>query len=187
MDLVKLGIFHLELGEKTYFLPLGLGQNFGPKKRQTTALLWYSYRFMYSFSQLHLPTLTSQTTIVSEKSIVLPFSPYKSIMDQIWPCRKIGQGQPRIIIWANLVVLEYPMLHTNFQGHRSAFWFQRRFLRFLPYMGMAAILVMSPWLFEKNFFPPIHGGSIRNLASTGPVASEMFENVDDGQRRLPIL
>ena len=26
------------------------------------------------------------------------FSPYKNIRDQIWPCRKIGQGQPRVII-----------------------------------------------------------------------------------------
>ena len=32
-------------------------------------------------------------------------------------CCKIGQGQPRVIIWTNLVVLEHPMLHTKFQGH----------------------------------------------------------------------
>ena len=44
------------------------------------------------------------------------FFPYKSIMDQIWPCRKIGQGQPRVIIWTNLLVLEHPMLHTKSQG-----------------------------------------------------------------------
>ena len=42
------------------------------------------------------------------------FFPY-----QIWPCRKIGQGQPRGIIWTHLVVLEYLKLHTKFQGHRS--------------------------------------------------------------------
>ena len=29
------------------------------------------------------------------------FFPYKSIRDLIWPCRKICQGQPRVIIWAN--------------------------------------------------------------------------------------
>ena len=46
------------------------------------------------------------------------FFPYKSIRDQIWPRRKIGQGQHKVIIWTNLVVLEYPMLHTNFRGHR---------------------------------------------------------------------
>ena len=45
------------------------------------------------------------------------FFPYKSIRDQIWPCRKLGQGQPRVIIWINLVVLKHPMLHTKFQGH----------------------------------------------------------------------
>ena len=50
-------------------------------------------------------------------------------------------------------------------------------------MGMAAILVMWPWPFEQNFFSPIHGGSIWNLASTGRVASveKMSENVDDGR------
>ena len=45
------------------------------------------------------------------------FFSYKSIGDQIWHCRKIGQGQPRDIIWTNLVVLEYLRLHTKFQGH----------------------------------------------------------------------
>ena len=46
------------------------------------------------------------------------FFPYKSIRDQIWPCRKISLGQPRVIIWANLVVLKHPMMHTKIQGHR---------------------------------------------------------------------
>ena len=36
----------------------------------------------------------------------------------------------------------------------SAFWFRRRwFLRFLSYMGMAAILVMWPGPFEQTFVP----------------------------------
>ena len=47
------------------------------------------------------------------------FFQYKNIRDQIWHCCKICQGQPRVIIWTNLVVLEHPMLHTKFQGHRS--------------------------------------------------------------------
>ena len=47
-------------------------------------------------------------------------------------------------------------------------------------MGMEAILVMWPWLSEQTFFPLPYGGSIWNLASTGPVVSEekIFENVD---------
>ena len=48
------------------------------------------------------------------------FSSYKSIRDQIWPCRKIGQGQPRVIIYINFVELESPMQHTKFQDHRTS-------------------------------------------------------------------
>ena len=108
------------------------------------------------------------------------FFPHKSIRDQIWPCRKIGQGQPRVIIWTNLVVLEHPMLHTKFQGHWPFGCGEEDFLRFLPYMGMAAILVMWPGPFEQTFVPPSQGGSMWNLASIGLVVSEekMFENLD---------
>ena len=41
--------------------------------------------------------------------------------------------------YINLVELETPMLHAKFQDHRST---GRREEMFLPYMGMAAILVM---------------------------------------------
>ena len=34
------------------------------------------------------------------------------------------------------------MLHTKFRGNRPAGSGEKDFLRFLPYMGMAAILVM---------------------------------------------
>ena len=54
----------------------------------------------------------------------------------------MGQGQHRVIICTTLVVLPYTMLHTKFQGHRSSGSGEEDFLRFLPYMGMAAILVM---------------------------------------------
>ena len=52
-----------------------------------------------------------------KKNHCFTFFSYKSKLDQIWHGRKIGQGQLRIIIWTHLVVLEYPMPHTNFQGH----------------------------------------------------------------------
>ena len=45
------------------------------------------------------------------------FFPYKCIRHQIRPCHKVGQGQPRIIICANLVGPTSPMLHTKSQGH----------------------------------------------------------------------
>ena len=74
------------------------------------------------------------------------------------------------------------------------FW-RRKFLNRLPYMGMAAIWVVSQWLCEQTLFPPSHEISIWSLASIGlVVASEekMFENVDDVRRTaddggLPIL
>ena len=92
----------------------------------------------------------------------------------------MGQGQPRDIIWKILVVLTYTMLHTKFQGHRSLGSGEEDFLRFLPYMGMAAILVMWPEPFEQLFVPPIPGGYIWNLVTIGPVVSEekSFEIVD---------
>ena len=116
------------------------------------------------------------------------FFPYKSLCDQIWPWRKMGQGQPRVIIWTTLVVLPYTMLHTKFQGHWSIGSGEEDFLRLLPYMGMAAMLVMWPRSFEQLFFPKGSGGCIWNLVAIGPVVSEekSFEIVDgrrtDGRR-----
>ena len=43
----------------------------------------------------------------------------KSLCYQILPCRKIGQGQPRVIICTNYDGLESSMLHTKFRGNRS--------------------------------------------------------------------
>ena len=80
------------------------------------------------------------------------------------------------------------MLHTKFQGHQPFGSGEEDFLRFLLYMGMAAILVMWPGPFEQIFVPPSHGDSIWNLASIGPVVSEeMFkecgQQTTDRQRR----
>ena len=92
----------------------------------------------------------------------------------------MGQGQPSVIIWTTLVVLSYMMLHTKFQGHWSIGSGEEDFLRFLPYMGMAAMLVMWPKPFEQLFFPKGPGGCIWNLVAIGPVVSEekSFEIVD---------
>ena len=54
----------------------------------------------------------------------------------------MGQGQPRVIIYINYVELESPMLQAKFQDHSTSGSGEEDFLRFLPYMGMAAILVM---------------------------------------------
>ena len=121
--------------------------------------------------------------------------PYKSIRYQIWSCRKICQVQLRVIIWTNLVVLEHLILNTNFQGHQPFGSGVEDFLKFLPYMGVAAILVMWPGPFEQTFDPPSQGGSILNLTLIGQVVSEektfkecgRQRTTTDGQRSLPII
>ena len=47
-----------------------------------------------------------------------------------------------VIIYTNYDGQESPMLPTKFRGNRPAGTGEEDFLRFLPYMGMAAILVM---------------------------------------------
>ena len=43
----------------------------------------------------------------------------KSLCYQIWPCRKIGHGQPRVIVLTNYDGLESPIVHTKFRGDPS--------------------------------------------------------------------
>ena len=64
------------------------------------------------------------------------------------------------------------MLDTNLQGHRLFGYREEYFSRFLPYMGMAAMLVMSPGSFEQTFIPTSLGGSTCNLASIGLAVSK---------------
>ena len=65
-----------------------------------------------------------------------------------------------------------PDVYTKFQGHWPFGSREENFLRFLPCMGMGAILVMWPWTFEQTFVPPSHESSIWNLTLIGPVVSE---------------
>ena len=114
------------------------------------------------------------------------FFPYKSIRDLVWSCHRIGQGQPRVIIWIKLVVLEHPMLHTKFQDqdHQPFGSGEEDFLRFLPYMG--GHLGHVTRTFEQILIPPSHGDSIWNLASVGPVVSEEKMFKECGRQTSPI-
>ena len=64
----------------------------------------------------------------------------------------------------------------------------KAFEGFLPYMGVAAILVMCPRPREQTFVRPSHWGSTWNLASIGPAVLEkkIFENggrTDNGRQQ----
>ena len=70
------------------------------------------------------------TCILGQKSSKLSIkSSYVLEYSHFWSCCKIGQGQPKIIICTIMVVLQYPMLHINFQGNDSIHWFERRFVK----------------------------------------------------------
>ena len=79
------------------------------------------------------------------------------------------------------------MLHTKPQDH----WpFGSGEEDFLPYMGVAATLVMWPRPRKQTFVPPSHWGSTWNFVLIGPAALEKIsENggrMDDG-RTMAIL
>ena len=91
--------------------------------------------------------------IFSKQYIIFTFAHAKAYVAKFDIC--IGQGQPRVITWIILVVLVYTMPHTKIQGHRFIGSGKADFLRFSPYMGMEATLVM--WLYSfLNIFIPIH-------------------------------
>ena len=48
------------------------------------------------------------------------FFPLKCIRNQILICRKVGEGQPRMIIWANLEGPPSSMINTKSQGHQPS-------------------------------------------------------------------
>ena len=58
------------------------------------------------------------------------------VSEKIWfeflyvPCRKIGQGHSRVIIYINYDGQESPMLHTKFRENRPAGSGEEDFLRF---------------------------------------------------------
>ena len=104
---------------------------------------------MYSLRQLLLPIFRLKYSTLSMKFHVLAFS-------DIWPCRKNGQGQPKVIRWTILVELECQMLHTMFQGLSPLVLEKKIFKGFFPYMGVAAILIMWPnLLLNFHFHSPI--------------------------------
>ena len=70
--------------------------------------------------------------------------PYKCIGKQTWPQHKKVKRQCTTIILATLVDLSSPMICAKIQPQGIIGSGEEDFYRFLPYMGMAAILVNGP-------------------------------------------
>ena len=75
------------------------------------------------------------------------------------------------------------MLHARFQDHRTSGSGEEDFQRFLPYMGVAAILVMLPASCQQIFISLSLKAFIQSLVQIGTVVSEKiqfeFLNVHD--------
>ena len=69
------------------------------------------------------------------------FFPLKSLCGQIWPCHKLGQGQPKVMIYVNYDGLESLMLHFKFHWYRTTGSEEEDFSRFVLFITLAAILV----------------------------------------------
>ena len=78
----------------------------------------------------------------------------KSLCYQSWPCRKIGQGQPRVIIGQTIMGWSPRCYIPSFVEIGPPVSGKKIFWVFLPYMGVAAILVMWPRCHDQNFVPP---------------------------------
>ena len=96
---------------------------------------------------------------------------YISLGYQIWPCRKIGQGQSRVSIWPNYDRQESTMRHTKFSGNQSTgsgeedFWRVFTIYRHGGHLGNVTIIVsinfhflvpeslhINIWLWLANLF-----------------------------------
>ena len=143
-------------------------------------LLWYSHVAWCTI--LHI----TEYHFLEKYNVSHFLYSFKSPRYQIWPLWKRGQGLPRVTIWTNLVVLSHLMLHTMFQGNQPCSSGKEAFLRFLPYMGIVAILFMRPGAFEQIFNLPLPVCCIWNLILIGPVVSEKksfekgYDATDDG-------
>ena len=133
-----------------------------------------------SFRWLHISTLN----VIGYNSFTyihsFAFFPYNNLSDH-WPCQKIDQGQPRVIIKINFLKPEYPMVHTKFQGHWPFISWEEDFQKFLPYMGLVAILITWPRSHEQTLIPPSNSGSTFNLVSVSPAVLEV------NKKRIPDL
>ena len=101
-----------------------------------------------------------------QKNQLLKKIPFKCIRKQIWPWRLVGQGQPRIIIWTNLVGPHIP--NATYQVPRSlASWFwRRRFLKDLIIYGCGRHVTRTIWTnFRSRVLRSLHMKFVFNWSS----------------------
>ena len=83
------------------------------------------------------------------------FFPYKCICNQIWPWPKIGQGHPRVSIYAIYDGPMSQMLHTKFHANRPSGSEEEDFWRVFTIYGHGGHLGHMTWTPYANFRSPI--------------------------------
>ena len=78
---------------------------------------------------------------------------------------KIGQGQPIVTDWINLVEPEFPMPHTKFQGLRPFKSWEESLKGFYHIWARRISWSCDPNYMNKLSFPPSHTGSTCYLVS----------------------
>ena len=71
-----------------------------------------------------------------------------------FPFKDIGQGQPRVMIYTNFVVLQTLMLHTKFQGNWPTSSREEDFFKVLSIFEHGGHLGHVTWTIYTNFVPP---------------------------------
>ena len=80
--------------------------------------------------------------------------PFKCTWNQNWPCRKIGQGKPRVMSYINFVVRQTLMLHAR-SSRQLAKWFcRRRFFKVLSISEHGGHFGHMTWIIYINFRSP---------------------------------
>ena len=99
----------------------------------------------------------------------------KNLSYQIWPCRKIGQGHSRVIIWTNFDRQKSPMLHTKIRRNRAVGSGEEEFWRVFTIYGRGGHLghvtsimssnlhVLVPESFHTKFVLDRHSSFWENL------------------------
>ena len=83
------------------------------------------------------------------------FFPYKCLCDQIWPWPKVGQGHPRVTIYAIYHGPTPQMLHTKFHAYRPSGSREEDFWRVFIIYGHGSHLGHVTWTPYANFRSPI--------------------------------
>ena len=81
------------------------------------------------------------------------FSTFKCMDDLYCPCRKIGQGHPRVMIYINFVELFSLMLHAKFQNHEPS-GSREKILKVFAIYRNGGHLSHATWTINITFYSP---------------------------------